>query len=205
GVCGRERLPVGPLRTLDEVERPGLAAVRRLPRAREGRREVVVRVVLDEDRIDVLEGGISVLVESDVRVDRVDPRARPHPERSAGLARAARRAAASGQHERAGDGREYAQPAVLHLTLLSRVEESLLERERTPVGVERIPNAERDRGQVLAVPQWKPVEHGHAERLELLLEHVLEGLRAGPIGRGSEVAPVAVLHLADDDSGEALE
>src|SRR3954470_2782683 len=87
----------------------------------------------------------------------------------------------------------------------SRVEEGLFERERSPVGVERIPNAERDRGQMLAVAEGQAVEDGDAERFQVLLEDVLEGARARPIRSLALVAPVAVLHLADDDADDLLE
>src|SRR6185312_9008441 len=87
----------------------------------------------------------------------------------------------------------------------SRVEEGLCERERSPVGVERIPNAERDRGQMLAVAEGQAVENRHAERLQVLLEDVLEGARPGPVRSLALVAPVAVLHLADDDACDPAE
>ena len=49
------------------------------------------------------------------------------------------------------------------------------------------------------------VEHGHAERLQVLLEDVLERARAGPVGGLALVTPVAVLHLADEDADRLLQ
>src|SRR5678810_802701 len=74
----------------------------------------------------------------------------------------------------------------------SRVEEGLFERERSPVGVERIPNAERDRGQMLAVAERQAVEDRDAERLQMLLQDILEGAGARPVRGLALVAPVAV-------------
>src|SRR5919199_3421369 len=65
----------------------------------------------------------------------------------------------------------------------SLLERGLLQRERLPVGVERIPDAERNGSEMLPVSERQLVEDRHAERLELLLEHVLERARARPIGR----------------------
>src|SRR5205823_13861066 len=78
-------------------------------------------------------------------------------------------------------------------------------RERTPVGVERTTNAERKCGEMLAVAQRQLVEHRHAERLQMLLEDVLERARAGPVGCLPQVAPVGVLHLAHDHSFDLLQ
>ena len=73
GRVGRsQRLAVAPLGVRLCLERPGLAAVRGVPRLGEERGVVEVAVVLDEDRIDVLEGAVRVLVERDVRVEGVD-------------------------------------------------------------------------------------------------------------------------------------
>src|SRR5437870_5746840 len=87
----------------------------------------------------------------------------------------------------------------------SRSKHGFVDRERTPVGVERTTNAERKCGQMLAVTERQLVEHGHAERLQVLLQHVLERARARPVGRLPQVAPLAVLHLADDDPGDSLQ
>src|SRR5437763_9198349 len=48
----------------------------------------------------------------------------------------------------------------LILPSFSRLEERFFECERTPVGVERIPHAERNRGEVLPVPGRGAVENG---------------------------------------------
>ena len=85
GVGSGQRLAVGPLRVRHRPERPRLAAVRDLPGAREERCEVKVLVVLHQHGIDVFEGAVGVLVERDVRIERIDPRAGPDPERPPAL------------------------------------------------------------------------------------------------------------------------
>ena len=58
---------------------------------------------------------------------------------------------------------------------------------------------------MLPVAERKLVEDGNTEGLEVFLEHVFERTRACPVGSLALIAPVAVLHLADDDAGDALE
>src|SRR3954462_9495296 len=94
----------------------------------------------------------------------------------------------------------------------SRFEEGLFERERSPVGVERIPNAGRDRGQMLAVAEGPAVEGGGAEPFPGRVgavrgprEDVRGGAGARPIRSLALVAPVAVLHLADAYADDLLE
>src|SRR5438094_4421007 len=87
----------------------------------------------------------------------------------------------------------------------SRSKHRFVDRERTPVCVERTTNAERKCGEMLAVAQRQLVEHRHAERLQMLLEDVLERARAGPVGCLPQVAPVGVLHLAHDHSFDLLQ
>src|SRR6185436_184095 len=84
----RQRLAVTPLGVGLCLERPGLAAIRGVPRLGEERRVMEVAVVLDEDRIDVLEGAVGVLVERDVRVEGVDAAGRAQAEGPAALAAA---------------------------------------------------------------------------------------------------------------------
>src|SRR6476646_6027261 len=55
------------------------------------------------------------------------------------------------------------------------------------------------------VPEREFVEDRHAERLQVLLEHVLERSRARPLRRFAHVSVVAVLHLADHNTGRLLE
>src|SRR5580765_2115465 len=88
--------------------------------------------------------------------------------------------------------------------MTSRSERRFVHREGSAIGVERTTNAERKCGEVLPVAERKLVEHGNAERLEVLLEHVFERTRARPVGSLALVAPVAVLHLSDDHAGDAL-
>ena len=49
------------------------------------------------------------------------------------------------------------------------------------------------------------VEHRDAERLEALLENVLERARASPVGDRAQIAPVALLHLPYDDARDTVE
>src|SRR5438128_2399297 len=84
-------------------------------------------------------------------------------------------------------------------------ERGFVEREAARVGVERIPDTQGDGSHVLSMAERQLVEHGHAERLEVMLEHVFERARAGPVGGLALVAPVTVLHLADDDADRLLE
>src|SRR4051794_21614819 len=90
-------------------------------------------------------------------------------------------------------------------SLTSRSERRFVHREGSAIGVERTTNAERKCSEVLPVAERKLVEHGNAQRLEVLLEHVFERARACPVGSFPLVAPVAVLHLSDDHSGDSLE
>src|SRR5262249_33520736 len=86
GVGSSEGLAVAPRGVRLRLERPGLAAVRGVPRLGEERGVVELAVVLDEDRIDVLEGAVGVLVERNVRVEGVDAVGRAEAERAAGFA-----------------------------------------------------------------------------------------------------------------------
>src|SRR5207253_11245534 len=89
---------------------------------------------------------------------------------------------------------------------LSTVERRILHRQRAFVRVERITDTQRNGSQVLAVAERQLVEHGHSERLEALLEDVLERLRGAPVGgRARQVAVVALVHLADDDARDPVE
>src|SRR3954466_2790105 len=89
--------------------------------------------------------------------------------------------------------------------MTSRTERRFVHREGSAIGVERTTNAERKCSEVLPVAERKLVEHGNAQRLEVLLEHVFERARACPVGSFPLVAPVAVLHLSDDHSGDSPE
>src|SRR5436305_12297610 len=89
--------------------------------------------------------------------------------------------------------------------LFSPLEGGFLQGECLPVGIERIPDAERNGSQMLAVSKWQLVQDGHAQRVELALEHVLDRARPRPVRGLALVAPVAVLHVADDDSGDVVE
>ena len=115
-VGGVQRLAVGPLRALADLELP----VRALVLGRPLRGEVAhvvegLRVVLDQERVQVLERVVRVAVDGGERVHRVDPVVGGDPERAALLdlaaltaGRAAARvaaAAAPGDGER-GDGQD---------------------------------------------------------------------------------------------------
>src|SRR6478736_3727281 len=57
---------------------------------------------------------------------------------------------------------------------LSRFERRFVHRQGALVGVERITDPQRNGSLVLAVSQRQPVEHRHSERLQVLVEHVLD-------------------------------
>ena len=100
-IVGGQRLAVRPLRAVDRLERPRLPIRRGRPRLREIRGELLIRlVVLDEERVDVHEGVVGVLVERDIRVQRVDSRARAHAERAALLPARARSTACEEDRQR---------------------------------------------------------------------------------------------------------
>ena len=121
GVRGGQRLPVRPFRVRPRLERPGLAVLRGVPRGREVGREVELLVVLDEERVDVHEGRVGILVEGHERIERVDPRARPEPEDTALLhvlgriGRRGRLAAAAGSSQRDDGNRRRGQAQVPHV------------------------------------------------------------------------------------------
>src|SRR5438270_2998244 len=87
----------------------------------------------------------------------------------------------------------------------SSAEGGFVERERPRIGIERITDTQREGSHVLPVAERQLVQERDAERLEVLLEDVLERPRAGPVGRLALVAPVAVLHLAEDDADRLLQ
>src|SRR2546423_10254987 len=87
----------------------------------------------------------------------------------------------------------------------SCAERRFFEGEVARIRVERIPDTEREGSQVLPVPERELVEHGYAERLEVLFEDVLERAGAGPVRGLPLVAPVAVLHLPHDHAGRLLQ
>src|SRR5262245_21533280 len=69
----------------------------------------------------------------------------------------------------------------LMLSSLSAFERGLVHRQRSCVGVERITDPKRDGSLVLAVSERQVVDHGHAERYQVLLEHVLDRFRGAPV------------------------
>src|ERR1700740_3729079 len=76
---------------------------------------------------------------------------------------------------------------------LSRFERRFVHRQGALVCVERITDAQRNGSLVLAVPERELVEHGHSERLQVLVEHVLDRLRRAPVGDfARQVAVVAL-------------
>src|SRR6476661_5653775 len=79
----------------------------------------------------------------------------------------------------------------------------LVHRQRPRVRVERARHAERHGCEVLAVPEGEPVQHGHAEAAEPVLEHLLERFHA----REARVhlAELRLRELADDDAQDAVE
>src|SRR5947209_11250007 len=70
----------------------------------------------------------------------------------------------------------------------------LVDGERASVRVQRRRHPQRQRGQVLAMAERQVIQHRDPERLQMLLQHILERLRPGPFG--PLLAPVAFLHLA---------
>ncbi len=119
--CG-QRLAVAPLRVRSRLERPRLAAVRRVPRRGEERGVVEVAVVLDEDGVDVLERAVGVLVERDVRVEGVDAVRGAEAERAAVAAVAPRSAAAGGRsgQEQRSEHQQWGRKPLPHLHALPR-------------------------------------------------------------------------------------
>ena len=97
------------------LERPRLAAVRCRPRGREERCEVELAVVLDEDRIDVLERAVRVLVEGDVRVERVDPVGRAETERASALRARPRAGCGCREDQRSDRQRHRRKPPLPHV------------------------------------------------------------------------------------------
>src|SRR3954452_21852234 len=89
---------------------------------------------------------------------------------------------------------------------LSVRERRFVHRQRACVRVERTTDPQRDGSLVLAVPERQLVEDGHAQRLQVLLQHVLDRLRGPPVRDvARQVAVVALVHVAHHDAGEVVE
>src|SRR3954453_15787292 len=73
---------------------------------------------------------------------------------------------------------------------LSVRERRFVHRQRACVRVELTTAPQRDGSLVLAVPERQLVEDGHAQRLQVLLQHVLDRLRGPPFRDAPRQGPV---------------
>src|SRR5262249_54223887 len=87
--------------------------------------------------------------------------------------------------------------------LSRRLERSLVDRQRARIGVDGGSDAERQRAEVLAVPERQIEDDRDPERRELLLEDVLERAAAQP--RILFLRRVGLRELADRDPGDRVE
>src|SRR5262245_5554720 len=85
----------------------------------------------------------------------------------------------------------------------SRSNSGLVHRQRATVGVERAGDPERQRRQMLSVPERQPVQHRHPEGPESVFEDLFDRLDAWQAGL--EIRPFRLRDLSDHDADDAFE